>query len=572
MRRSVWLAALAAVGMCAVLSGAAQASPPRIMLILMENHGVGSIIGNRAAPFENSLAKRYITLTNWTGVDHPSAPNYVALTTGQDNHKAGRNDCTPSYPRVTRCDYDGANLGVQLAAAGIRARWYAEDLRGNGCSIRNAESGRGDVNHEPWAYLPKWQADKAACAKAGLTTASPHDLQVIKALNSARAPDFVWLTPNLQDDTHNGSIAHGDRYLKALITAVQKTSWYADGGTVIVTYDEDEGEPNPRGYCTHPVVIKAVGRHCIPTFIVSRKDAGVGKVSTPGDHYGMLRSIEEAYGLRLLKNAAKRRYGDISRYLGAAAAGSTSGVANTNRAVVRGIFRFRTRDWRLLARVGFNAVSDGGVQEYGRAQARAGLDGSVWLDAYNNRTCRRLMSDAQLEAAVGANVRAGLSGLYYEVGDEPTAYGCKAERAYREMTAAIHRADPSARTWTADDQFNDPNIRHWPAGIPMAGALDLLAFDVYPCYAHRRCSFHMIRDAVAHIHAARLRQPWWFILQDFGGDGWRWPTAAELEQEYDDWQGAGASGYFVYAWDQPPGPKRTRHIATLKQINASACC
>jgi hypothetical protein len=30
----------------------------------------------------------------------------------------------------------------------------------------------------------------------------------------------------------------------------------------------------------------------------------------------MLRSIEEAYGLRLLKKAAKHRYGDITRYLG----------------------------------------------------------------------------------------------------------------------------------------------------------------------------------------------------------------------------------------------------------------
>lgn len=374
MRRILCLAALTAVGMAGAMAGAVQAAPPHIMLILMENHGAGSIIGNRAAPFENSLAKRYVTLTNWTGVDHPSAPNYVALTTGQDNHKAGRNDCAPSYPRVTQCDYDGQNLGVQLAAAGIPARWYAEDLRRNGCSVRNAESGRGDVNHEPWAYLPKWQADKAACAEAGLTTAPPGDRRIIKALDSARAPDFVWLTPNLQDDTHNGSIAHGDRYLRALIAAVQKTSWYDRGGTVIVTYDEDEGEANPPGYCGHPVVIKGVGRHCIPTFIVSRADAGVGKVATPGDHYGMLRSIEQAYGLPSLKNAAKRKYGDVSRYLGGSVGKPASGVADAKRAVVRGIFRFRTRAWPLLAGAGFNAVSDGGVQDYGRAQARAGLD------------------------------------------------------------------------------------------------------------------------------------------------------------------------------------------------------
>ena len=249
-----------------------------------------------------------------------------------------------------------------------------------------------------------------------------------------------------------------------------------------------------------------------------------------------------------------------------------SGLTTAGPTVIRGIYRFRTQNWRQLAGVGFNSVTDGGVQEYGRAQANARLAGSVWLNAYNNHTCERLMSDAQLEAAVRANVRAGMPGLYYEVGDEPTAYGCAAEATYREMTAAIHSADPAARTWTSDDEFNDPNIRRWPAGVPMAGTLDVLSFDIYPCYPHHPCFFYMIRDAIAHIHASHLSQPWWFELQDFGTNGWRWPTSAELEHAYELWQGAGASGYFVYAWDQPPGPRSPRNVATLKQINSSPCC
>ena len=307
-------AGLIAVGMTTVPAGAAP-RPPHVMVILMENHGAGSIIGNAQAPFENSLAHHYVTLTNWTGVDHPSAPNYVALATGQDNGKAGKNDCTPTYPRVTPCDYKGDNLGVEFASARIPAAWYAEDLRGNGCSIANAQSGKGDINHEPWAYLPTWQANTTACGEAGLTTASQDDRQVIDALNSRHPPDFVWITPNLLDDTHNGTIPRGDVYLQGLVTAVRHTSWYRSGGTIVVTYDEDEGEANPPGYCTRPIVLKAVGPHCIATFIVSAADAGVGKVATPGDHFGMLRSIEEAYGLPLLHNAGTPRFGDIERYL-----------------------------------------------------------------------------------------------------------------------------------------------------------------------------------------------------------------------------------------------------------------
>jgi hypothetical protein len=246
-------------------------------------------------------------------------------------------------------------------------------------------------------------------------------------------------------------------------------------------------------------------------------------------------------------------------------------------AAVRGVFRFKTQAWAELRAAGFNAVTDGGVQNHGAVEAAAGLNGSVWLDVYDNRTCHQLMTDAQITAAVRANVAVGRKGLYYQLGDEPTSYGCRAEAAYRGMTAAVHRADRGARTWTADDQFDDPNIRSWPRGVPMAGTVDVLAFDVYPCYVPRTapCHFGMIRAAVARIRAAHLHQRWWFILQDFHGDGgaWRWPTPAELAKQYADWQGAGASGYFVYAWDADGAvTSQPRNLAMLRQLNARPCC
>jgi acid phosphatase len=295
--------------------GTPSGGTPHIMEIVMENHGAGAIIGNGSAPFQNSLTAKYITLTNWTGIDHPSAPNYVGMVSGQDNGRAGAGDCSPSIG--SSCNWSGDNLGNQLFAAGIKAQWFAEDLHGDGCSISNSESGNNDVNHEPWAYMDMWQATPGACAQAGLTTKSPADAEVINALKGSNPPSFVWVTPNLTDDTHNGTVAQGDSYLQNLVTAVQATQWYAQNGTIIITYDEDEGETDPPGYCTNAVILSAVGDTCIPTFVVSAKDANVGAVSTPGDHYGMLRSLEECYGLPLLNNAAavnssgQAKYGDI---------------------------------------------------------------------------------------------------------------------------------------------------------------------------------------------------------------------------------------------------------------------
>ncbi|MGA7912530.1 MAG: hypothetical protein WCC30_13445, partial [Candidatus Dormiibacterota bacterium] len=76
--------------------------------------------------------------------------------------------------------------------------------------------------------------------------------------------------------------------------------------------------------------------------------------------------------------------------------------------------------------VGFNAATDGGVQDHGDAEAAAGIAGMVWVDAYNNSTCVQTMLDSTIAGLVQANVVAGHRGLRYEVGDEPTANGCNA--------------------------------------------------------------------------------------------------------------------------------------------------
>jgi hypothetical protein len=85
----------------------------------------------------------------------------------------------------------------------------------------------------------------------------------------------------------------------------------------------------------------------------------------------------------------------------------------------------------------------------------------------------------------------------------------------------------------------------------MRGSVDILAFDVYPCMTDNgsACHLDMIDQAVARIHSVGLTG-WQFVMQDFGNyQSWRWPTAAELGAQFAHWQNAGASGYWVFAWD-----------------------
>jgi hypothetical protein len=169
---------------------------------------------------------------------------------------------------------------------------------------------------------------------------------------------------------------------------------------------------------------------------------------------------------------------------------------------------------------GFNASTDGGVQDNGAAQAANGIAGMVWVAAYDNTTCTQTMTNAAIQAMVQANVSAGNTGLRYEIADEPTAFGCNAASVYRSITQAVHAIDPTAKTWVADDQFQVGNTVQ--SGIPMMGSVDILAFDVYPCESGP-CDYSAIDSAVQQIHAAGLTN-WEFIIQDFNQSPWRWPT------------------------------------------------
>jgi hypothetical protein len=234
--------------------------------------------------------------------------------------------------------------------------------------------------------------------------------------------------------------------------------------------------------------------------------------------------------------------------------------------VTRGVFRFSSTDWSAMHAAGFGAATDGGVQGYGDAQSAAGINGMVWIDAYDNATCVQRLSNSAIAANVQANVGAGHAGLRYQIGDEPTANGCNAAPVYASITAAVHSADATAKTWTDDDQFQvgNPTI----AGIPMQGTVDILAFDVYPCQSGA-CNFAAIDSAVTQIHGAHLTN-WEFILQDFSAAPWRWPTPAEIQVQFDHWKGQGASGYWVFAWDYLGAQvmSQSGNVAALQSINS----
>lgn len=272
---------------------------PHVMVIVEENRGYAATLGSCFAdPYLCSLASTYASLTSWYAIAHPSAPNYLALESG--GVQGISSDCTPDGGGCG--PFQSLDLGAELSGAGIPWLAYMESMP-LPCD-RVGGSGDYAEKHNPFLYFG---AERGSGCAAHVVP-YPGAGSMAATLDSSAPPDFVWITPNLANDMHDGSVAQGDAWLHANLPAVLASAWFADHGTVIITMDENDASPS--GSCCGNA---AGGR--VPMIVLSANAHGRGGIDARGDHYTTLRTIEAAFGLPLLGNAASAP-GDFSALLG----------------------------------------------------------------------------------------------------------------------------------------------------------------------------------------------------------------------------------------------------------------
>src|SRR6266581_7418970 len=224
---ALWLAVLCAY-VAAPFGQVATAAtiPSRVMIVVMENHSYEAVIGNALMPFINSLASANAVVST-TDLSHPSLPNYLGMISGSS--QSAPQDTTPQDGT-----YPGPQLTDELAAAGIGWKAYMEDMP-TACDLTDTYSpGNYDVNHNPFMYFTSIRNNPAQCNRDVPFT------QFATDLGSGQAPPFIFVAPNTNDDMHNGSYATADGWLKTQLAIVFRSRWYAQGGVVVITWDEGE--------------------------------------------------------------------------------------------------------------------------------------------------------------------------------------------------------------------------------------------------------------------------------------------------------------------------------------------
>ena len=241
---------------------APAASPlPPVVLIVMENHDYGQIVGSAQARYLNrTFIPAGELFTNSWAISHPSLPNYLAMTAGS-RLGCATDSCPPGSFRAN-------NLFAQLDRAGIGWRAWEESMPSN---CRTSDAGSYVVRHNPPVYF----SHLVSRGKCGLW-----DRPYPSALPPLRP--FTFITPNICNDMHSCSIATGDAWLASHVPGL-----LAAGAVVIITFDEGTSTDNH-------VMTAVVG-------------PGVGAGTSDHHrytHYSLLGGLEARFGLPELRKAA----------------------------------------------------------------------------------------------------------------------------------------------------------------------------------------------------------------------------------------------------------------------------
>lgn len=315
-----------------------------VFVVNLENKGYDETFGpGSPAPYlSGTLREQGQLLSHYYGTAHNSLPNYIAQVSGQGPDSQTQGDCQvysdfvqtgtvePGQAVGNGCVYPSSvrTVADQLEARGLTWKGYLEDM-GTPCrhpapntadDTQKAEVGdQYAARHNPFVYF-KGITSSPTCAQHDV------DLSELTAdLGSVTTtPNLSYITPNLCNDGHDspcvdgrpGGLATADEWLRTWIPKVLASPAYQQDGLLVVTFDEaDTGTPDGAAACcgegpgpNAPMPgIYGMGGGRTGAVVLSPYVAAGSRNDTPYNHYSLLRTMEDTFGLPPLGYAQDAR-------------------------------------------------------------------------------------------------------------------------------------------------------------------------------------------------------------------------------------------------------------------------
>lgn len=332
--------------------------PPitHVFLIVLGDQGFEEAFGPRsAAPYvSRTLRGEGELLSNYYAVTAGSLANEIALISGQGPTEETAANC-PTYSEIAAptvgeaeqvlgggCVYppETPTLPGQLSAAGMTWRAYVEGSGDGGAGCRHPSLGAADPNHSagpsdpyltwrnPFVYFHSL-IDGTECAEADL------DLDRLTSdLRTAKStPALSYIVPDACNSGEEAACEPGapagpaasDAFLEAVVPRIMESEAYRTGGLIAITFaqaPQTGPAADSSACCATPEYpnLPEVGEAPTSTGPVKASGGGgrvgmllispyvlPGSVDESGyyNHFSMLRSIEELFGLSALGYAAE---------------------------------------------------------------------------------------------------------------------------------------------------------------------------------------------------------------------------------------------------------------------------
>jgi phosphatidylinositol-3-phosphatase len=223
----------------------------------------------------HGLIDRFGLADSYRGVGRPSQPNYLALFSGS----------TQGVTDNSSHDIDAPIVADQIEASGRTWREYAENVAPDcftGGTSKDGRDGPGEYRrkHAPAISFTSISGDPTRCAFIeDLTAFRPGDA------------DYALIVPNQCHSAHDCPIAAADQWLAGFVPAILESQAFRDGGVLFVTFDEDHGNDPDGGH--------------VATIVAAPLVTPGTRSATPYDHYSLLRTIQDAWGLGCLAESCQ---------------------------------------------------------------------------------------------------------------------------------------------------------------------------------------------------------------------------------------------------------------------------
>lgn len=217
-----------------------------VWIITEENHSYESVVGNSQMPYYNELIRHYGLATQFYSDQHSSLPALMWFVAGAPVEL--NND-------TTSCKHTEDNVVRELLKHGYSWRSYQQSM-----PYAGFQGLYGGTNNSYYRRHNPLIDFTDVCPGTGQDLKSVPFSQMKTDFANGHTVNYAYITPNSDEDAHNGTLEAADQWLQDNVPAILARPEFQSGGDGILFIVWDEGTLSTDSRCSATVAKGCGGR------------------------------------------------------------------------------------------------------------------------------------------------------------------------------------------------------------------------------------------------------------------------------------------------------------------------